>query len=253
MFATQAASSWRSDQIYRNFNVSADTRPLNDRQSQIAGRVVLLPPMIESVVAHLALVGAPWALAGGWALDLAYNVARRDHADVDIAIFRDDQRRFRHAFEHCTCEQVVSGVMLPWPAESWIAPPIHELHIRTPADGRSVVELLMNERDGSSWVYRRDSRIRRAMDDAVQTHHGIPVLAPEIVLLYKSKAPRAIDQTDFERILPVLSPSAAVWLHIALVLGSSGHPWAVVLSETGFSLPKPCAVRLAVAIPWVSR
>lgn len=190
----------------------------------------MLPPVIESAVAHLAPVGAPWALAGGWALDLACDVAPRDHADVDIAIFRDDQQRFRHAFEHYTCEQVVSGVMLSWSAERWIAPPIHELHIRTPADGRSVLELLMNERDRSSWVYRRDSRIRRAMDDAVQTHHGIPVLAPEIVLLYKSKAPRPIDQTDFERLRPVLSPSAAVWLHDALVLGSPGHPWVAALS-----------------------
>jgi len=149
---------------------------------------------------------------------------------VDIAIFREDQRRFRSAFENWTCEQVIGGIMQPWTADGWIAPPIHELHIRTPTDGTSILELLMNERDSSSWVYRRDPRIRRALLDAVQTHRGIPVLAPEIVLLYKSKAARQLDQADFQRVLPVLSPSAAVWLHDALALASPGHPWAAALS-----------------------
>ena len=205
-------------------------RPLKDLRSRIAGRVVVLPPVIEAAVTRLAPVGAPWALAGGWALDLACDVETRDHSDVDIAIFREDQRRFRSAFENWTCEQVIGGIMQPWTADGWIAPPIHELHIRTPTDGTSILELLMNERDSSSWVYRRDPRIRRALLDAVQTHRGIPVLAPEIVLLYKSKAARQLDQADFQRVLPVLSPSAAVWLHDALALASPGHPWAAALS-----------------------
>lgn len=190
----------------------------------------MLSSMITSAVALLASVGAPWAIAGGWAVDLACDVVPRDHADVDIAIFRDDQRRFRCAFEGFTCEQVMGGVMRPWFADTWIDPPIHELHIRSPADGGTVLELLMNERDRSSWVYRRDPRVRRAMDVAVQTHHGIPVLAPEIVLLYKSKAPRPIDQADFERALPVLSLSARVWLQDAIEIVSPGHPWGTALS-----------------------
>jgi hypothetical protein len=191
----------------------------------------LLPPVIVSTVTHLTAVGAPWALAGGWALELACDVVPRDHADVDIAIFREDQQRFRRAFAGFTCEQVVAGVVQPWSADTWIAAPVHELHIRAPDDGSSVLELLMNEREEAHWVYRRDPRIRRAMDVALQTHRGIPVLAPEIVLLYKSKAPRQTDQEDFERVLPVLRADAAAWLRSALELASPGHAWAAALSE----------------------
>ncbi len=136
---------------------------------------------------------------------------------------------FRRTFEDFICEQVINGVMVPWPADVWIEPPTHELRICSPTDGITIVELLMNERDGSDWVYRRDVRVRSAIRDAVQIHRGIPVLAPEIVLLYKSKAPRPIDQADFERVSPALNSAAATWLHDALVLASPGHPWAAAL------------------------
>ena len=186
--------------------------------------------MLVAAVTRLAPIRAPWALAGGWALELAYDLVPREHADVDIAIFRDDQQHFRRAFEGYTCEQVVGGAMRPWSAAMWIAPPIHDLHIRSPADGRPVDELRMNERDASRWVYRRDASVWRAIDAAVQMHHGIPVLAREIVLLYKSKAPRPTDQADFKQALPVLSAGAAAWLREALELASPGHPWAAALS-----------------------
>jgi hypothetical protein len=33
----------------------------------------------------------PWCIAGGWAIDLAVGHATRQHKDVEIAIFREDQ------------------------------------------------------------------------------------------------------------------------------------------------------------------
>jgi DNA-binding transcriptional LysR family regulator len=41
--------------------------------------------------------GRPWCIAGGWAIDLFLGRQTRPHKDVEIAIFRDDQRRL---FEH---------------------------------------------------------------------------------------------------------------------------------------------------------
>jgi hypothetical protein len=56
-----------------------------------------------------------------------------------------------------------------------------------------------------------------------------PFLAPEIVLLYKSKEPRATDQADFHNALPRLSIYARKWLAEALSLTSVDHPWIAML------------------------
>src|SRR3954465_2185701 len=37
----------------------------------------------------------PWWSAGGWAIDLALSQATREHADVEIALFREDQPALR--------------------------------------------------------------------------------------------------------------------------------------------------------------
>lgn len=59
---------------------------------------------------------------------------------------------------------------------------------------------------------------------------GVPYLAPEVQLLYKSKSRRAKDEQDFEAALPVLDVHGRAWLAetIALVEGAD-HPWAARL------------------------
>jgi hypothetical protein len=43
-----------------------------------------------------------------------------------------------------------------------------------------------------------------------------PFLAPEIVLLYKSKAPRPTDEADFRVALPALTTEQRDWLRLAI-------------------------------------
>jgi len=51
---------------------------------------------------------------------------------------------------------------------------------------------MLDESDDESWVYRRERRIQRPMSTVVRhSREGLPYLAPEIQLLYKSKAPRS--------------------------------------------------------------
>src|SRR5947209_14473559 len=45
----------------------------------------------------LAEYHAPWAVAGGWALDLFLSRATRAHTDIDVAIWRSDQATLRSA------------------------------------------------------------------------------------------------------------------------------------------------------------
>jgi hypothetical protein len=55
---------------------------------------------------------------------------------------------------------------------------------------------------------------------------GLPCLAPEIQLLYKSKNVRSKDQRDFEGVLPRLTQEQRSWLLTSLrTIYGDGHPW----------------------------
>lgn len=93
------------------------------------------------------------------------------------------------------------------------------------------LEVLLNERRSGEWVFRRDERItlprRRTL---LESAWGVPVLAPEIGLLYKAKDPRGRDELDFMALLPHLNQKQCYWLWDAVSLVHPGHPWLGALS-----------------------
>jgi hypothetical protein len=95
------------------------------------------------------------------------------------------------------------------------------------------VELLLNECDVGTgdWVYRRDHRVRRPLNVAFSIAHGFPILAPELVLLFKSKAPTSKDQADFEAVRRHLSSEQRSWLAQALELVTPDHHWTAILLQ----------------------
>jgi hypothetical protein len=191
-----------------------------------------LPPVIHEVVAALSGLRLPWAIAGGWAIDLALGRVTRPHSDVDVALFRDDQAALRAALPGWELSAAIAGVLVPWAAGDWLAPPVHEVRAqRGEDDAATGIEFLLNERAGADWVFRRDPRIRLPVARALTTAAAgqIPVLAPEVVLLYKAKAPRAVDEADFMAALPHLSAVARTWLAEALDICHPGHPWRLTL------------------------
>jgi hypothetical protein len=58
-----------------------------------------------------------------------------------------------------------------------------------------------------------------------RTDAGLPYLAPEIQLLYKSRNPRPRDESDFRLIAPRLDGDARAWLNDALARTDPGHAW----------------------------
>jgi hypothetical protein len=192
-----------------------------------------LPAPVAAVVAALGAVRVPWAIAGGWAIDLALGRTTRAHGDVDVALFRDDQAALRRTLAGWTFDAVVAGRRVPWPADEWLRAPVHEVHASPPTGGPAL-ELLLNERDGDDWVYRRDPRVRRPLSRAMQRGpSGVPLLAPEVVLLYKSKAPRAADEHDLAVARGLLDAESRAWLRGALALTAPGHGWTERLAATG--------------------
>ena len=87
-------------------------------------------------------------------------------------------------------------------------------------------ELMLDDSVGDNWAYRRAPTITRPLASAIRRNgQGVPYLAPEIQLLYKSRAPRPKDEADFARTAPCLVSTARAWLVEALVRIEPGHPW----------------------------
>ena len=175
----------------------------------------------------------PWAIAGGWAIDLFLDAESRAHDDVEVTVWRRDQRAARALLEDVGYDLTTQrdGRTEPWGMNEWLALPVHELHAASAEPGALPLELLLNEVEGNELCFRRDRSIRRPLGVAMlSTPSGLPVLAPELVLLYKSGgARRPKDEHDFGRCLPALSAEQRNWLSGAIARTQSDHPWLTAI------------------------
>jgi hypothetical protein len=185
-------------------------------------------PLISRIGEALTAREIGWAVAGGWAIDLFLGRVTRPHADVDVAVWRDQHQQLREALPQWRFSIADAGQLRPWLPGTLIAPPLHELHARG-VDDRSSVEFLLNDRRDGMWLYRRNPAVRLPLRDAVLHAGPSHFLAPEIVLLYKSKQPRATDEADFLNTLPRLSTNARKWLAEGIALMDADHPWVARL------------------------
>ena len=185
----------------------------------------------EPLKASLLLKDFPckWGVAGGWAIDLFLDRVTRVHQDVEVAIFRDNQLTLQEylSARDWSFEAVSAGRLQQWLIGERVSLPIHELQCRNFTGRFSHLEVLLNERSRTEFIFRRDSRIRRAVERTfLQTARGIPILAPEIVLLYKSKhAGEPKEKSDFANALPSLDKEQRRWLRESLATTNPGHAW----------------------------
>jgi hypothetical protein len=187
-----------------------------------------------------------WFLSGGWAADAWLGRQTRDHGDVDITVFHDDQRA---VFEHLpgwalvahdpnvsddTTEQW-NGRHLDLPAHIHV-PTITSTLSTSPARAHSVYEFefLLNERTRQSWVLNRQAHIRVPVDVTTRlSPWGVPTAPPEIVIFFKAdahlsgaeSAPRPRDEEDFLALLPTLTDAARAWLYRSIATVHPRHPW----------------------------
>jgi len=169
-----------------------------------------------------------WFVCGGWAIDLFLGRATREHKDVDIAVARSDQAEVRDylAGRGWGLEKAVDGELSLWSDGEILAPPVHTIWCRNDAHDPAFVELLLNEIDGERFRFRRDETVTRERGRmSFKSDAGLPVLAPEIVLLYKSSRPEE-NAPDFRNAVALLSEESRAWLKHALDKVSARHPWA---------------------------
>jgi aminoglycoside-2''-adenylyltransferase len=178
----------------------------------------------------LSALSVPWWVAGGWALDLFVGYQSRLHKDFDVGILRRDVLEVIAELPSWEFFEAKGGVLTKLEAGKAPRAGVNSLWGRAADSVRWELELMLDEADDDHWVFRRAPTIRRPLTTAIRHNSdGIPYLAPEIQLLYKARAPRAQDQTDFVHIAPRLDLDARGWLQDALAKTDPGHTWLSLL------------------------
>ena len=160
---------------------------------------------------------ARWWITAGWAIELYLGRRVREHKDMDVLVLRSEQQVLQRHFPHEELRVAHEGKLEPWAAGEPLELPRHNVW------ARPGLQFLLGEDDDGTWWYRRDERIRVPLAElGLRTEDGIPYVRPEIVLLFKSKAPEPHDEADFEAALPALDAEARSLLRGWL---PAGHPW----------------------------
>ena len=187
---------------------------------------VVAPEPVASVLRDL---GVWWAVAGGWAIDVWLGEQTRAHHDVEVVVRRQDQTAVRDAlvFTHqLQCLDPPGSAWRPWDGQTLQAPAF-QVQARSPETTFDV--FLENVHDGV-WHFRRDERVRRPLEEFVTlSDTGIPVVRPEVQLLYMAKSTDDKNEHDFRVTRPRLDHDAARWLARSLAVAHPGHRWLEAL------------------------
>ena len=183
---------------------------------------------VEAVADELQGVSFPWYISSGWALDLFLRRVTRVHHDVDVVIPYSAQMGLQKHLTERGWKLVTpfEKRLEVWPPHMQLQLPRHQVHAYR--DG-IFIDFLLADINGV-WRYRREPLVLRSMERmSLRSENGIPYLAPELALLFKSKntsnRERPKDQLDFEKVLPHLDAERRAWLHWALIATSPDHPW----------------------------
>lgn len=178
-----------------------------------------------------------WCIAGGWSIDLNAGRVSREHEDVDVIVLRRDLGALHPQLPGW--ELWVSwppGTLGPWAPGEPIPERAHDIWCREAGAERWRSQLMVMDHDDANWIFRRDRSVGGPLASLARRIDGIPVIAPEIQLLYKgnttNRAGRRLkDDADFQTILPHLTPEQRRWLREQLASREPDHPWLPLLGS----------------------
>ena len=212
--------------------------------------------------------GLPYAICGGFAIDMFLNRATRRHTDFDITIFEEDRkaifsfmlsqgwRIYDHVWDGAGTDYLV-GINSPEDERAltvpcvWAVTPDCTLVTIEPKDAENniftwkmasgehtncdFIEICFDGKENDSFICSKENNISRPLDKAILYRAGVPYLAPEVVLYHKSASAYMTWKktvTDFDNTAPLLSDEARDWLIQALkATYPDGHEWVTRLEN----------------------
>jgi hypothetical protein len=167
--------------------------------------------------------GGRWWVAGGWAIE-AFTGVHRPHGDLDLGIPRAEVPLLRRH---------LAGRLDVWAADDGALRPLvgpdrplpdtcGNLWLRAGGAAPWEYDVLLSRVEGDTWVFKRDDRVTRPVDELCWVSDGIAHLRPEVQLLYKARGRRPQDRADLVACLPLLDRDS---LARALRGAHPGHPW----------------------------
>ena len=187
-----------------------------------------------------------WSMCGGWAVDAWLGRVSREHGDIDLSVFVDEQRALH---EHLRDWQLLAhdAAWEPGGGDQWwdgtrhLGFPSH-IHARAPEragampkDGIATAEdgffldIQVDDRAGDAWIVNPDPEVSILFERGVlMSPWGLPTASPEVLLFFKARELRRRDKADFAALLPLLSGEQRGWLRDAIL--ALGHPWVRELS-----------------------
>ena len=204
----------------------------------------------------------PYAVCGGYAIDMFVDKPTRKHTDFDISVFeehRKDMLNFMlnqgwHIYEHVWDGAGTDYLIRINSADDERALEISCVWTVTPnctlvtiegkpgednvytwkkgsgeASNCDFIEICFDGRDNDNFVCNRELNISRPMDKAILYNDGIPYLAPEVILYHKSHPvymtwPKTI--WDYYQAAHLLGDESRDWLVKALkATYPEGHEW----------------------------
>ena len=214
--------------------------------------------------------GFDYAICGGFALDMFADKEIREHGDFDILVFAEDKNRaiqflmdkgwlifgrfmesgsvWQYLFykvndisnrfwNECKNFWAIKPDCLPNVLQkiSRLQGEVYTYQTRKwlVQDNIEFIELAFDTKEGGEYIVRENPRITRPLNKAILHYSGIPYLAPEIILFYKSDKyssesayakPRT--EADFKAIMPLLPEESKAWLLSAInATYPGGHKW----------------------------
>lgn len=108
-------------------------------------------------------------------------------------------------------------------------PDEEQLWARRDASQPWLLDLLATPAEGEDWLFKKDRRVRRSLDEVTREISGVPVMAAEVVLLHKAGSDRTRDRADLLAIRDRLAPSDLHWLREAVATVWPNHAWLDLL------------------------
>ncbi len=187
------------------------------------------PLDLVTVVGAFSAASFRWWISGGHALDLHLGRTWRPHEDIDVGVVREDLSAVHALLVRWDLHVAAAGQLTPWGGEPLEAAG-HQNNVwcRLTDHGPWVLDVTIGEGSDERWIYRRDPSVSVPWDMAVlRTANGVPYLAPELQLLYKSKNMRTKDEIDAAEVIPGLDAHQRGLLSRLL---EPDHPWQRRLS-----------------------